>query len=113
MSRYLEWARRRPSTRLLVLTLILAGGVFLAGVPMLIAVAAEGMDQALGLPNCRAGYLERQPMNKPPANHSDGVGRRNPPRPPGGGGRLDTESRTEARLAPAAAAGRYLETRRR
>lgn len=50
MSRYLEWARHRPSTRVLVLTLILAGGVFLAGVPILIAVAADRMDQALGLP---------------------------------------------------------------
>lgn len=50
MSRYLEWARRRPSTRMLVLTLILAGGVFLAGVPMLIAAAADRIDQALGLP---------------------------------------------------------------
>jgi len=55
MKKYLEWAKRERSTRQLVVTLILAGGLFLAGLPLLIAVAAGWLDQSLGLPRFTAG----------------------------------------------------------
>ena len=55
MKKYLEWANREPSTRRLVVTLLLAGTLFLAGLPILIAVAADTLDGALGLPRLPAG----------------------------------------------------------
>lgn len=55
MKKYLEWARREPSTRHLVATLVLAGGFFLAGLPLLIAVSAGWLDRSLGLPRFTAG----------------------------------------------------------
>lgn len=55
MNRYLEWARREPSTRQILMTLVPAGALFLAGLPVLIAVAAGWLDRSLGLPAFRAG----------------------------------------------------------
>jgi len=50
VKKYLEWAGREPSTRLHVVTLILAGSLFLAGLPFLIGVAGGWLDRSLGLP---------------------------------------------------------------
>lgn len=55
VKKYVEWANREPSTRQLVVTLLLAGTLFLAGVPILIAIAADLLDRALGLPRLPAG----------------------------------------------------------
>lgn len=59
MKKYLEWARREPSTRKLVVTLVLAGAFFLVVLPQLIAVGACRLDQALGLPRFTAGMINR------------------------------------------------------
>ena len=55
MKKYLEWARREPSTWQLVATIVLAGGFFLAGLPLLIAVSAGWLDRSLGLPRFTVG----------------------------------------------------------
>lgn len=55
MKKYLEWARREPSTRQLVATIVLAGGFFLAGLPLVIAVSAGWLDRSLGLPRFTVG----------------------------------------------------------
>lgn len=55
MRKYLDWAEHQPSTPQLLVTLILAGGLFLAGVPLLIAAAGGWLDQWLGLPRLPAG----------------------------------------------------------
>jgi len=55
MKKYLEWAGREPSTWQLVATIVLAGGFFLAGLPLLIAVSAGWLDRSLGLPRFTVG----------------------------------------------------------
>jgi protein-S-isoprenylcysteine O-methyltransferase Ste14 len=55
MKKYREWVRREPSTRQLLITLVLAGGFFLAGLPFLIAVAAGWLDRSLGLSRLPVG----------------------------------------------------------
>lgn len=55
MKKYLEWARREPRTRQLLITLGLAGGFFLVGLPVLIAVAASWLDRVAGLSQLPAG----------------------------------------------------------
>ena len=59
MKKYLEWAGREPSTRRVVVTLALAGGVVLAGVPLLVAVSADWLDRWLGLARFTAGFATR------------------------------------------------------
>ena len=59
MKRYLEWARREPSTWRLVVTLVLAASIFLAGLPLLIAAAGRWLDRSLGLPSLTAGTAVR------------------------------------------------------
>lgn len=55
MNRYVDWARREPSTPQLVVTLLAAGSLFLAGLPFAIAVTGAWADRALGLPPFSAG----------------------------------------------------------
>lgn len=55
MKMYLKWARREPSTWQLVATIVLAGGIVLAGLPVLIVVSADGLDRSLGLPRFTVG----------------------------------------------------------
>lgn len=57
MRKYLDWARREYSTRQLVLALCFGGTIFLLGIPYLIVRAADGLDQALGLPRFTFGFV--------------------------------------------------------
>ena len=59
MSKYLEWAGREPSATRLVMTLAVAGVVFLAGLPLLIAVGSGWLDEAFGLPRFDASLVGR------------------------------------------------------
>lgn len=52
---YLDWAARRPSMRRVVITLALAGGLLLAGLPLLIGGLSNWLDRLLGLPRLPGG----------------------------------------------------------
>lgn len=49
LGKYVQWARREPSPWQVVVTLVLAGSLFLAGVPFLLVAAGGWLDQRFGL----------------------------------------------------------------
>lgn len=59
MTKYEQWAGREPSTRQVVVTLVLAGGFFLAGLPFLIAATSSWLDRSLALPRLPDGVWTR------------------------------------------------------
>jgi protein-S-isoprenylcysteine O-methyltransferase Ste14 len=59
MTKYEQWAGREPSTRQVVVTLLLAGGFFLAGLPFLIAYMSGWLDRSLALPRLPTGVWTR------------------------------------------------------
>ena len=61
MRTYVEWARREPSTGLVVVTMVLAGAVFLIGLPLLLVMKSVWLDDAFGLPSFAAGAATTVP----------------------------------------------------
>ena len=49
MGRYVQWARREPHPWQVVVTLVLGGSLFLAGLPLLLVAAGGWLDARFGL----------------------------------------------------------------
>ncbi|HET7723278.1 MAG TPA: hypothetical protein VFK68_01455, partial [Propionibacteriaceae bacterium] len=58
---YVDWARRAPSTGWLVLVVVVAGSIFLVGLPLLLVGVAARIDEAVGLPSFSAGAATTVP----------------------------------------------------
>lgn len=60
-TRYVAWASREPGTARIVVTLMVGACVFLAGLPLLLALGGPWLDQRLGLPRFAAGLVTTVP----------------------------------------------------
>jgi protein-S-isoprenylcysteine O-methyltransferase Ste14 len=59
MSRYAKWAEREQSDAARIAIMLLAGAVFLALLPCLVARVGPRLDRRLGLPSVRVGRVNR------------------------------------------------------